>query len=140
MRNKLALIFSFILTVLGVVIPESSLAMMPLENGELVIPRSLGANDPFIIKFALSSFSVSLFYSAICLVFNKWHGSIIYIFAINSIVYLLYTVLILLNSSFIIAAKHGNWIPLSQFAVWISFILIIAWLSFDTNTFKKHKN
>lgn len=135
--NKLTLYFCFIFSIVGFILPENLLAMMPSENGELFIPFSSGSESPFLLKLSMASFIVTFCYGIICLVLNKNFNGIIYVFSINCAFYMFCTFLILLDSSFVDAVNYGNWLPILQSVGWGVSVIIIAvtWLK-DSKTEK----
>lgn len=131
MRNKLIIFFSLALAALGFTIPTDWLAMMVSENGELFIPVSSGSEDPFVIKLALASYSLSFIYSSISFTLNRGVRFIPVAYLVNCIFYLLCIFLISLDSSILGAAAYGNWVPVSQVIFWFISVIAISWATFN---------
>lgn len=131
MRNYLILIFSLVLSVVGFTLPVEWLAMMVGNNGELFISVSSGSEDPFAIKLALGSFAMTFLFAGICLLQNKGLRYITTIYALNCVFYLLCMILVSLDSGILVAAKYGNWVPVSQGAFWLATVLVVIWVSFN---------
>src|SRR5690606_25870013 len=131
MQLKLILFFSLVLAALGFALPVEWLAMLIGEKGELFIPVSSGSEDPFTIKVALMSFTLTIIYSGISMALKKGAGFAPLVYTINSLFYLLCMFLVSLDSNIIGAARHGNWAPVLQLVLWLASIIAICGATFN---------
>ena len=136
MLSKLIFCCSLILFALGFMLPIEWLAMMQRSNGDLFIPVSSGSEDPMIIKIALMSYLVSSIYSGFFVVLAREGRSLILVYTLNSIFYLICMFLVSLDTSIVMAARLGNWVPTLQAGLWLACTIAITWVAFN-QSFKR---
>ncbi|WHI48027.1 hypothetical protein [Microbulbifer sp. VAAF005] len=129
MRDYLILLCSIVLAGLGFLLPQDQLFMAVRQDGELFRPLSSGGDDPTLIKIALGSYIASAFFAIISLYVRKIRRFIFPLYLVNSGFYILLMAFVSIDSGVIIAAKHGNWLPVGQLILWLLFLLVIIWVS-----------
>ena len=126
MKNKLIIISSLILVCIGAIFSTNDFVMMTGNNGELFIPVSSGNEDPFLFRFGLLSFSISLL-TSMAHAFKKISFKPVFVtYLVISLLFAIFLALIHLDSSIFVASRAGNHIPLITTAVWVVFLVAIV--------------
>lgn len=137
MKHYLVFLFSTLLVFLGFVLENRGFAIMKASDGALIYPISSGSEAGLILKVGLVCFLPSLVISALVIFIKKDSRAAIISYLIISVLFCFFIFLVSLDSSFILAASLGDWLPLFAVSIWLlSIISLVLWSLINTI---KHK-
>lgn len=138
MKNYLVFLFSALLVILGFILEDRGFAIMKADDGTFIYPISSGSEAGLILKIGLVCFLLSLITSVLVIFIKKDSRAAIISYLIISVLFCFFIFLVSLNSSFILAASLGDWLPLFAVSIWLLSIISLV-LSFLINAIK-HKS
>lgn len=131
MKKYVILISSVLLILIGIMIEDRGLAMNITGDGTVLYPISSGSADGLILKLGLFLFTITASYSLISIFRGHKERILFAVYLVNSLIYTLFLILVMLDSSIIDAAKLGDWLPLAANIILILSFIIYGALSLN---------